>query len=125
MCASPLSLHPPRALAWWILAVALAVVAIPLGPIGADAQGTAGCGTPVTSIAGLDNLIATIWGYLMGGPLTKVVAAALFVVGLFGLFERRIVPIVSGFVGAFIAAFAPGIIKAIFSAAGTGTAALC
>lgn len=115
----------PRPLVWLFLAMAALV--IPLVPIVAHAQGTpsTGCGTAVTNITGLDNLMATIWGYLMGGPLTKVVAAGLFVFGLFGLFERKVVPIVSGFVGAFIAAFAPTIIKAIFTAAGSGTAGLC
>ena len=115
-----------RALAWAVLATAL--VAASLTPLSAHAQGTlgAGCGgTAVTNISGLDNLIATSWSYLMGGAVTKVIAAALFIFGLFGLFERRAGPIVFGFVGAFIAAFAPTIIKAIFTAAGGAGAALC
>jgi len=115
-----------RALAWAVLAAAL--VGASLTPFPAHAQGPigAGCGgTAVTNISGLDNLIATSWGYLMGGPVTKVIAAALFIFGLFGLFERRAGPIIFGFVGAFVAAFAPTIIKAIFAAAGSGGATLC
>lgn len=108
--------------------LALVLLAAALTPLSAHAQGTggAGCaGMAVTNISGLDNLIATSWSYLMSGPVTKVIAAALFVFGLFGLFERRAAPIVFGFVGAFIAAFAPTIIKAIFSAAGSSGATLC
>lgn len=109
--------------------LALAFAAIVLTSALAAAQGagsTVGCGgTAVTNIAGLDNLISTVWGYLMSGPVTKVIAAALFVFGLFGLFEHRAGPLVFGFVGSFIAAFAPTIIKAVFTAAQSGGTTLC
>jgi len=118
----------PAVLARARLAAALAVLAIVVllpEVVMAQAAGAGCSGTALTSIKGLDDLLATIWGYLMSGPLTKILAAALFVYGLFGLFEHRATPLVFGFSGAFIAAFAPTIIKAIFAGAGSGAASLC
>ena len=109
-----------------VLALAFAAIVLTTQLAAAQGTGTVGCGgTAVTNIAGLDNLISTVWGYLMSGPVTKVIAAALFVFGLFGLFEHRAGPLVFGFIGSFIAAFAPTIIKAVFTAAQSGGTTLC